>query len=167
MSSTSLYEVYRTTVTCLEELRNSWGSAPPVWDYISLKCRGKNFMMYPEDKEFWPLWKSDKLTKNERAVLLSTYDNNFVETGRLMEFSVACKEVHDLILKNTDMEWSHWEAIGMEAEKLSKKHDKRCLGLGIGCTSVCDLWEQWDYKKDNIDGVYSYVKYLADGGYND
>jgi hypothetical protein len=141
MSCTSVYAVYKTKATCIKELKNGWGSGPAVWDYISLKCTGERMPSFGDNKEFWKLWKSDKLTTNEKAVLLSTYDMAFVEVDRLKEFSEACHCLHEKIISDTHWKWNHFDSIGDSALELSKNHDRRCLGLGIGCTSVCDPWE--------------------------
>lgn len=153
MSCTSLYELFKTKANCITELRNGYGSGPAIWDYTSLKVLGKKFDTF-NNKDFWPSYKSDKLDRDEKAVLLSTYDNAFVEVGHLMEFADACCKVHNLIIETTGWEWSHFEAIGEAAAKLHKDHDPRCKGMAIGCTSVCDIWEQEDVKNIDSWGVY-------------
>ena len=159
MSYTSVYSVYKTKATCLAELRNSHGSAPAIWDYISIKCTGEKFPMFNPDG-FWKLWKDPCLSENERAVLLSTYDMAFVEVEHLERFAVACKEMHEKIISDTKWTWNHFADIGKQAKDLAKKHDYRSLGLGVGCTSVCDPWEQWNFEADKAWGVYSEIAEL-------
>jgi hypothetical protein len=153
MSYTSVYELYKTKVNCITELRNGHGSGPAIWDYISLKLYGEKFNMF-DDKKFWPSYKDTRLDEDERAVLLSTYDSAFVEVEHLEKFASACKRVHTLITETTRWEWSHFEAIGLTAKSLYEKHDHRCLGLAIGCTSVCDIWEQESPEDIDYWGVY-------------
>lgn len=147
MSYTSVYELYRTKVSRISELQNSHGSAPAIWDYVSKKLTGENFNFFNADS-FWSLWKDEKLSENEKAVLLSTYDNSYIATHKLLEFSEACKEVSELIIIHTRWTWNHFRDIGDIAEKLSKKHDFRLKGMCIGCTSVSDQWEYTDIKNN-------------------
>lgn len=160
MSHTSTYELYRTKVNCISEHRNGHGSGPAIWDYISQKLRGERFDFMYNSNEFWPLYKDQRLDDDERAVLLSTYDNAFVEVGHLEEFASACRKLHKLILETTQWQWSHFEAIAEDAEELHKRHDPRCRGLAIGCTSVCDLWEQDEVKNIDAWGVYGHITEL-------
>lgn len=157
MSYTSVYELFKTKANCIAELRNGHGSGPAIWDYISNKLYNKKFDMF-NDKEFWPSYKDDQLDNDEKAVLLSTYDDAFVEVNNLAKFAIACRKVHALIINTTDWEWSHFEAIGNAADELHKKHDYRCKGLAIGCTSVCDIWEQESPENIESWGVYEKIE---------
>jgi hypothetical protein len=162
MSYTSLYSIFKTKAVCFKELRNSYGTGMAVWDYISMKYTGDYFSLYGDVENFWLLWKDERLSENERAVLLSTYDYFFVETEHLNRFSEACKDVHRQILEKTRWSWSHFETIGEEAAAMHKKHDYRCLGLGIGCTSVCDPWESWKPEQNKPSGVYDLIEKLLE-----
>lgn len=157
MSYTSVYELYKTKVNCISELRNGHGSGPAIWDYISQKLYGEKFNMF-DDEKFWSSYKDLRLSRDEKAVLLATYDKAFIEVGHLKEFASACKKLHALIIYKTQWEWGHFEAIGDIAEKLHEKHDSRCLGLAIGCTSVCDIWEQESPKNIESWGVYTQLE---------
>jgi len=154
MSYTSVYKLYKTKVSCIEELRNGHGSGPAIWDYISLKLYGKKMSIFEQDKNFWSSYKDQRLSEDEKAVLLSTYDYAYVGVDDLERFSAACKTVHKLILDKTDWDWSHFEKIGEISKCLSKKHDHRCRGLCIGCTSVSDPWEFEDVKNLKSWNIY-------------
>lgn len=156
MSYTSVYELYKTKVNCITELKNGHGSGPAIWDYVSQKLHGERFNMF-DNKKFWSSYKDSRLSEDEKAVLLSTYDNAFVEVERLDKFAEACKQVHALIIQSTEWEWSHFEAIGLAAQALYEKHDHRCLGVAIGCTSVCDIWEQKSPESIDYWGVYQQI----------
>ena len=156
MSHTSVYALYKTKVTCLEQLKNSHGSGPAIWDYISVKLRGRNFDMFNDDG-FWPLWKDMRLSDNERAVLLSTYDCSYVEIDHLQQFSEACSELHNLIVETTRWTWNHFGDIARIASELADHHDYRCKGLAIGCTSVCDIWEARDISGIDAWGIYANI----------
>lgn len=157
MSCTSLYELFKTKANCITQLRNGHGSGRAIWNYASLKVLGKKFDSF-NDEDFWPSYKSDKLDHDEKAVLLSTYDNAFIETDHLPDFAAACRKVHRLIIETTEWDWSHFEAIANAAEELAKNHDPRCRGMAIGCTSVCDVWEQEDVKNIDSWGVYEQLE---------
>jgi hypothetical protein len=162
MSSTSLYAVYKTKANHLSEYRNGHGSGPAIWDYISEKCFGERFNMFDTEKEekFWALWKDPRLTRNEKAVLLSTYDGAIVEKEFLEEFAAACKEVHQLIIENTRWDWNHFKDIGESVSMYFSKLDYRCLGVGIGCTSISDPWEYCAKGDLSVWGVYESIDNL-------
>jgi hypothetical protein len=162
MSYTSLYEIYKTKAVSFKELGNEHGSGPAIWDYIALKCTGGKFPMFGADtKGFWAPWKDERLSENEKAVLLSTYDQAVIEIDKLDIFSKACEEVHHKILSDSNWEWSHFESIGEQALSLYEKHDYRCLGLAIGCTSVCDPWEFWKPGEGEREPWYIYSEIEA------
>ena len=66
MSCTSVYELYKTKVNCITELRNGHGSGPAIWDYISIKLYGKKFNMF-NDEGFWPSYKDARLDDAEKS----------------------------------------------------------------------------------------------------
>jgi len=159
MSYTSVYEVFKTKANCLTELHNGHGSGPAIWDYVSLKCNGVKLPMFGKLDAFWRLWKDQRLDKDEKACLLSTYDYAVVEKKYLFEFAKACHRIHDKIISETEWTWNHFSNIGDTATKLYDKHDHRSFGLGIGCTSVSDPWEfKFNYKE--CWGVYELIKTL-------
>lgn len=161
MSHTSLYEVYKTKMVKFKELNNGHGSGPPIWDYISLKYANRKFSLAYEDHGwFWPLWKDPRLDRNEKAVLLSTYDQAVIGIDYLFEFSKACKEVHQKIIDGTKWTWNHFSDIGKGSLDLSIKHDFRCRGMAIGCTSVWDEWESWKPRDKEPWCVYSSIESL-------
>lgn len=150
MSYTSVYAVYKTKAITLKELGNSHLSAALLWEYLSQKYRGKEFCMWSESdaKDFWPIWKKPEVSYFERIVLASTYDMAIVDIELLEAYARACEKIYSIIGKG-----NHFQAIAAEARNLLKKHDYRCLGLGIGCTSVCDPWE-----RDNSNGEQWSIK---------
>jgi hypothetical protein len=63
----------------LEELRNSHGSAPIVWNEIAKRYLGLGNYEYSfKSDEIWPLYKRDDMPAHHRAVLMMTYDNALV-----------------------------------------------------------------------------------------
>lgn len=156
MSSTSTYELFSTKVNNIGEYRNSWGSGPAVWDYISTKLYGKKFNIM-DDRNFWGCYKDDRLTIDELCVLLSTYDRAYVRVDKLLEFADSCEKVHRKLLETTNWEWSHLESIAKDARSLYNVHDHRAKGLCIGCTSVADAWEG-DIKTLDVWDVYEEIE---------
>lgn len=158
MSYTSTYELFKTKVNRIRKHQIGNGSGVAMWDYVSQKVSGKRFNFLDMD---WECWKSEKLSKEERVVLLSTYDRSYIEVERLPEFAVACHNVHELIISNTNWDWSHFFEIGNDAKSLSESSDYRCLGFAIGVTSCEDLW----WSSSNIKtlepvGVYGLIEGL-------
>jgi len=65
----------------LEELRNSHGSAPPIWNEMCKKYYGTEDHAYMSNGTFdllWPRWKDLSIPKHQRAVLMMTYDRAYV-----------------------------------------------------------------------------------------
>jgi len=161
MSYTSLYAVYKTKAVNVEEFHNGSGSGPAIWDYISIKHDGNKMPMFGKNLDyFWDLWKDSKYDRDEKAVFMSTFDNALIEIDHLEEFSKACLKIHDNIIKHTEWQWNHFSDIGETALFLHRNHDHRCIGLGIGCTSVCDPWECWKPKEKECWGVYAEIDSL-------
>lgn len=160
MSCTSVYAVYKTKAVCIGEFRNGHGSGPAIWDYISQKCLGEPFSMLNADS-FWGLYKDKNLTDKDRAVLLCTYDMAYIERDKLLEFADACEQVHADIISNTGWVWNHFKDIGIAAKALADKHDHRCLGFGVGCTSVSDPWEGHNFMQGEAWPVYAEINSIA------
>lgn len=155
MSRTTTFALYKTKVTAIAEHRNGHGSGPAIWDYASLKALGKKMDLFNSDG-FWSCWKSPLLDDDEKAVLLFTYDDAFVEFEHLEKFASACRKVHDRIIERSDWTWNHFAAIADDADKIRGKKDRRCRGMVVQCTSVADNWEG-DIKKLSPWGVYEAI----------
>src|SRR5687767_12151161 len=81
MSYTTILHVYPgQKVECGEELKNAWGSAPYVWDWLIKEyVNPKGSMMYEkETKLMWKLWKRADIPEHQRAVLLMTFDRAYI-----------------------------------------------------------------------------------------
>lgn len=140
MSYTRVYAIYKTKVSEISCLKNSWGSAPMLWEYISQKYLGKAFNMADHNDGFWAVRKDPRMCRHDRMVFLSTFDCGLVDFELLGEYEQACREMSGKIAQGTKSEWNHFVAIAEAAKDMRKKHDSRCLGLGLGCTSICDPW---------------------------
>lgn len=83
MSSTIIKAIYPgERVEDIEELRNSWGSAPHVWDalfkrYVPQKHEYDSWMT-DRDGRLWKLWEREDVPRHQRAVLGMTFDRAYV-----------------------------------------------------------------------------------------
>ncbi len=161
MSRTTLYRVYKTTATPIAEYGNSWGSAPALWNLIWSQHveRGEPFPMWKilvgEGTRLWRCAERADVPFHRRLALAFTFDNAIVRPSNTALVADALDKTHLEILSLTQASWSHFAAIadGMRAAKI----DKRCLGLGLGCTSVCDPWENGNRAREPWDSV-AYVR---------
>jgi hypothetical protein len=63
------------------EFQNSWGSAMYVWNALGKKYFGNDCYVLFSADSFWPLWKDPRLTEDERATFVSTFDKCLVRAG--------------------------------------------------------------------------------------
>jgi len=134
----------------LEELRNSHGSAPLVWNvmckrYLGTKDHG---YMFDETIEWlWPLWKVLNIPEYQRAVLMMTYDGVYILKKDYQRAAENIKAfLKDFPVKEGYA--NHWPRI---AELLESQLDIPALGLH--CTSVAEnLFDgPWNEKKEEYD----------------
>ena len=78
----------------LEELRNSHGSAPIIWDYFSQQYLGKKSAWLFDSNSLWPLYKRKDIPKFLRAVLMMTYDRAYVEKKY---YAQAAKDIEEFL----------------------------------------------------------------------
>ena len=156
MSCSTLFKYHGKKVYHVKDFRNGHGSGPSIWELVSQVCTGQKFRIFDTDN-FWPLYKSNKLSDSQRAVLLFTYDNNYVSRDNIKMFAKACIEVHQDILNKTDWKWSHWEDIGNSI--LEAKLTKYAKGFCLRCTSVTDAWDECP-PESQVGEVYEIIKEL-------
>lgn len=78
------------TFETIAEFKNAWGSAMYVWRALGKKYFGDELRVMLKPDTFWPLplWKDPRLTEDERAVFVSTFDKCLVradDSPRLAE----------------------------------------------------------------------------------
>ena len=154
MSYSTLYLVFKTKARPIAEYHNGWGTGPAAWTLMSMVACGKDESMPPyiggeeAQKEFWHRLYSPNLTDAQRLGILLTYDGSIIEPNGLAQASVMCRQFHRDILAKTHWTWSHFGAIGETLAELANKGvDKRSIGVGLNCTSVCDVWQEYNYLK--------------------
>lgn len=79
MSSTSVIAILPgNKLEEIAELRNSWGSAPVIWEAMGKKFFHEESPFLTRNEKFWDLYKDATISKRVRAVLLMTYDRFYV-----------------------------------------------------------------------------------------
>lgn len=141
MSYSTIWKVYKTTCTTYTELRNGHGSAPPVWDWLSVNYLNKeSWIMSRDEKALWALYKNQSVPRHMRFALLATFDDGLVEVNDLEEASRLARLVYETT--HIPQYVNHWLDISEAYKKLSVSKDTRLHGVAIGCTSVSDPWEE-------------------------
>ena len=155
MSYTSLYDIYKTKKNEIAEFPNGHGSAPPVWAWLCKNYLGPKSYWHSAGKELWALADDPRVPLNVRLCHVFTFDYALVLPQHFQRMSEACAEMHTILYAWPD--WlgcvNHWGAMS----ELFKTHKvgKRCQGVGMRCTSVCDVWDE--YPKRNKDRVFDCV----------
>lgn len=158
MSHTTMKAIYPgDRIEDLEELSNSYGSAPPVWQALSNKYLGtRESYSYPEKgwmqrlDELWPLWKRLDIPKEYRLVLMLTFDRAYVAKKDYARMFTAI----DRFLTDFPPEpgtVNHWRKI-MGILHVQAGEDG-VPGLGLHCTSVSEdpFQGQWNEEKEEYD----------------
>lgn len=116
----------------LEELRNSHGSAPVIWDAVCARYLGDRNAWLFKPERLWPLYKREDMPASMRAVLMMTYDRAYVERK---DFARAADDIDEFlrIAPPPAEHVNHWPRI---AEILRGNPDIPAIGLY--CTSVAE-----------------------------
>jgi hypothetical protein len=151
MSYTAIKAIWPGEKTeTLEELRNSHGSAPPIWNSMCKEYYGTKDHGYMFDgilDKLWPRWMDLSIPEHQRAVLMFTYDKAYVTKenyGRLSndieKFFSDFPPIHNHV--------NHWPRI---VEILKSNPDIPAIGLY--CTSVSEdpFQGAWNEEKDDYD----------------
>jgi hypothetical protein len=144
MSRSTLYQVFRTTTREVAEYKNSWGSAPALWNLLGKEYLGQERAIIMQDaRPLWRLASDPRVPTAIRMVHAFTFDLALCPIGRVAELAAACDKAYSYVKKRNPETVNHWQAIAGDLRVLAKKHDYRCIGAGLGCTSVNDPWESW------------------------
>jgi hypothetical protein len=146
MSYTTTYGLFRTKVSAIREHRNSWGSAPVVWDYLEakyLEVKEYSRAIRGDMQEVWNLHKDTRLLACERFALLTTFDWAYCSVDKLTMGADLLDEFAVLSEAWAPDRVNHWKAIAEDYRSTAIKPDYRLKGICIGHTSVSDPWEEW------------------------
>lgn len=165
MSYTTIIHVYPgEKIECGEELKNAWGSAPYIWDYLIKKyIDPEGNMMYEKyTKVLWGMWKDSSVPIEARVVLMMTFDRAYITKENYSKAANAIRkflEIHN----NTNVV-NHWPRI---AEIFESNPDIPAIGLW--CTSVSENpfnggydEEKEEYLLPNWDECYDIYKVLGE-----
>lgn len=117
----------------LQELRNSHGSAPVIWDAMCQKYLGTEpFMYFSVTDKLWPLWKDMSIPEHQRAVLFMTYDQVYVSKK---DYARAAADIRKFLqdFPQSSERVNHWPAIAALFES-----DPDIPAIGLHCTSVSE-----------------------------
>lgn len=170
MSSSTLWRVFKTTARVVNRYTNGSGSGPPVWDLLWRTYVGPTLgeadmagvayrpkddpclrLRYPLHEHglrdrLWALANDTRVAEHHHVALCVTADRTLVGVPNLVECAEHLERVAAEIVAGGS--WSHMAAIAADLRAESKsKRDRRVIGYGLGCTSVCDPWETWAREK--------------------
>ena len=134
----------------LEDLRNSHGSAPVIWNEMCKKHLGSDdHGYYGVIEKLWPLYKDKAIPKHQRTVLAMTYDRAYVSKEN---YKQAAKDIRSFLVDfplNPDYV-NHWPRI---AEIFESEPD--CEAIGLHCTSVSEnpFYGDWNEEKEDYDVI--------------
>jgi len=127
----------------IEELRNSHGSAPVIWDPLCQRYLGTGPFSWSLDDtidRLWPLWRDPALPEHQRAVLRMTYDYAYVSKK---DFGRAAADIRKFLVDFpvNPQYVNHWPRI---AEIFEGNPDVPAIGFEwTSCAE--DLWRGgWD-----------------------
>ena len=134
----------------LEELRNSHGSAPPIWNAMCKKYYGTNDHTYMFDgtlDKLWPRWKDLSIPEHQRAVLMMTYDRAYVAKKDYARAAADIKKFFQDFPANSEYV-NHWPKIQAIFES-----NPDIPGIGLYCTSVSEdpFQGEWNEEKEEYD----------------
>ncbi|EPC3488057.1 hypothetical protein ACRZCU_000147 [Citrobacter freundii] len=129
----------------LKELRNSFGSAPVIWDHMANRYLGHGWMF--DNDKLWPLARRLDIPSHLRAVLAMTYDNMIVLRDDYARAAECIRQYLDEYPVGEN-KVNHWPAI---AELFESNPD--CPAIGLWCTSVCEnpFAGEWNEEADEYD----------------
>jgi hypothetical protein len=157
MSYASLYEIYKTKKVETAEYANGNGSAPPVWDYLcSHYLNVEGIYMLSNKQPLWDLSRDRAVPLNVRLCHAFTFDYAVVSPEHFSLMSEACADMQHIL--KLWPEWTnnvtHWGLFSEFFKTL--KVDRRCLGIGMRVTSICDVWDE--YPKRGKDRMFNCVE---------
>ena len=166
MSYTSLYKVFKTKRVELAEFRNSQGSAPPVWGWLTEKFLPGTGYWFSNCDSLWKLALDKRVPLDVRLCHAFTFDYAVVLPEHFERMSQACAEMNNVL--NEWPKWhncvNHWGAFSefFKTCKVQHKITKRRFGIGMRCTSVTDMWD--DYPRHGTSNrVFDCVGYVLKG----
>jgi hypothetical protein len=147
MSCSTLYKVYKTKVVSVERFKNGHGTAAVLWGHLCEKYLNmeRHSWLMGDCKNLWALYNNPNIPEHLRFALMATFDDGVVELcdmQRAADYALATYEtIHEKDMVN------HWLHLSAAYSRHVGAKDRRCVGLGLGCTSVSDPWEDFESRK--------------------
>ncbi len=134
----------------LEELRNSHGSAPVIWNAMCKKYYGTEdhaYMFNGTLDRLWPRWKDLSIPEHQRAVLMITYDRAYVLKKDYARAVADIKKFFEDFPANPEYV-NHWPRIATLFES-----NPDIPAIGLYCTSVSEdpFQGPWNEEKEEYD----------------
>jgi hypothetical protein len=143
MSRSTLLRVYKSKAVWDEDLSNSWGSAPPLWEWLCNKYGivkpGEFYFMLPSLTPLWKLVDRKDIPISQRLALFLTFDRAVILKRHLPEAAKHLRAFADFFWVKPG-HVNHWPRIAEWVAETSKIKDSRLIGVGLNCTSVADVW---------------------------
>lgn len=147
MSTTTVKAVWPgEKVEDFEELHNSHGSAPVIWNEIAKRYLSlKDYEYLRSIDEIWPLYKRADMAAHHRAVLLMTYDDALVMKSN---YKQAASDIRAFLadFASNAGHVNHWTRI---ADIFDSEPD--CPAIGFHMTSVSEDPFQGSYNEETDD----------------
>ena len=145
MSRTTIIGIWHgEKIESLEELANSWGSAPPVWEAMAeryLNCRdsynvpGTGWMQLGD--KLWDLAKRKDIPMEHRAVFMLTFDRAYVAKKNYPRMVEAIDQfLKDFPPKAGTV--NHWRRIIGVLHIHDGRDSSNAPGIGLYCSSVSE-----------------------------
>lgn len=149
MSTSDLYKVYKTRAVHVTEYGNGWGTGPVLWGYLCVKHLGvqeidwmlRHSLSSTERHPIWALRYDKNISRNIRLVHAMCCDHVVISKDLIPVMANACDEVYKTTHEFFPDKVNHWADIAKDLREI--KIEKRCQGVGLSCTSVCDNWMSW------------------------
>lgn len=145
MSTSNLYQLFKTKTTLITEFKNGWGTAPPLWDYLSTKYLKWNKLEWilkdgTGSQPLWDLTINPNIPTCLRITHALCLNNTYCPINKINDLANACQETYTILYKENSV--NHWESIANTLK--NTKINKKCIGITLSCTSVSDPWEEYD-----------------------
>lgn len=167
MSYTTIKAIYpKVRHESIEELHNSWGSAPFVWDNLSQKyLNAKPYTYLLTVQKLWPIWKDANIPAHHRALLMITFDRVCVAQK---DYARMASDIRKFLLdfpENTEEVVNHWPHI---AEFFESNPDIPAIGLYLTSVSEDPFLGKWNedegcYEPTDWSNVYDLYASLDSG----
>jgi len=152
MSYSTLYRIYRTKASPIKEFRNGSGTGRVLWMHMSTRFLGRALTLFDEMQPVWDLSLNPAVPHAFRLTCEWTFDRWVCPPTLREAMAAACAEVGEDIARAYPTWVNHWPALAETLAAERDFNDRRLIGFGLGCTSVCDPWspDAWRPATDPI-----------------